>query len=58
MLEPTVLVLGLEGFGSRTIVTKCCSGSVCIRNDDNNDNDNYNNASDSLNVSITGSVII
>lgn len=60
VLEPTILVLGSEGFGLRTMVAKCCSGFVRIGNDDDDDDvgDNNNNAVDSLNVSVTGGIMM
>jgi len=61
--QPTILVLGNEGSGLRTLVAKCCSGFVRIPGGD--DNCNYEEEStdssagvDSLNVSVTGGILL
>jgi len=50
-LQPTVLVLGSEGFGLRTLVAKACSGFLRIQGF-------QSEGIDSLNVSVTGGIMI
>lgn len=51
-LQPTVLVLGSEGFGLRTLVARCCSAFVRIQGHSHHD------GIDSLNVSVTGAIMM
>jgi len=63
--QPTILVLGNEGSGLRTLVSKCCTGFVRIPGGNNqfySANDEAGNDSsigvDSLNVSVTGGILL
>jgi 21S rRNA (GM2251-2'-O)-methyltransferase len=66
-LTPTMLVLGSEGHGLRTLVAKACTGFVRIpgsstmENDMDDEDDDSNSSSvgvDSLNVSVTGGIML
>jgi 21S rRNA (GM2251-2'-O)-methyltransferase len=50
-IEPTVLVLGSEGHGLRTLVAKACTDFVCIPG-------GSGDGVDSLNVSVTGGILL
>lgn len=68
--QPTLLVLGSEGHGLRTLVAKLCTDFVRIpRGDDDletqtedddshKDSDRVNGIVDSLNVSVTGGILM
>lgn len=61
--RPTLLVLGSEGHGLRTLVAKLCTDFVRIpRGDglgvDGDDEDGSNSTVDSLNVSVTGGILL
>lgn len=68
---PTILVLGSEGRGLRTLVARACTGFVsipgggvavaggCVMDDDDNDCETPTQAGvDSLNVSVTGGILL
>lgn len=55
--KPTILVLGSEGRGLRHLVAKACTEFVRIPSL-NNDNVKDNVAVDSLNVSVTGGILL
>lgn len=64
--RPTILVLGSEGHGLRTLVSKACTGFVKIGSglgqeasgDNQAEESNTNVGVDSLNVSVTGAIMI
>ena len=68
--QPTILVLGSEGHGLRNLVAKACSGFVRIpgnsaiglalegNSEDVNDSRNPSVGVDSLNVSVTGGIML
>lgn len=64
--QPTLLVLGSEGHGLRTLVARLCTefvriprGDVMFGNDDENeDGTNSSGIVDSLNVSVTGGILL
>jgi len=63
--QPTILVLGNEGSGLRTLVSKCCTGFVRIPGGNNQyysaNHEAGNDSSigvDSLNVSVTGGILL
>ena len=64
--RPVLLVLGSEGHGLRTLVAKACTEFVRIPsgmgggsvNDDNSDEDESEACVDSLNVSVTGGIML
>lgn len=60
--NPTILVLGSEGHGLRTLVAKACTGFVripgAITNDENQQKENSSVGVDSLNVSVTGGIML
>lgn len=56
---PTILVLGNEGHGLRTLVAKACSGFVRVPGSEATSvGDNTNAGVDSLNVSVTGGIML
>lgn len=56
---PTILVLGSEGHGLRTLVSKACSGFVRVPGSEvNTFEDDTNAGVDSLNVSVTGGIML
>ena len=61
--QPTLLVLGSEGHGLRTLVAKLCTDFVRIPRGDGSDGedadaDNDDRVVDSLNVSVTGGILL
>jgi 21S rRNA (GM2251-2'-O)-methyltransferase len=57
--EPTILVLGSEGHGLRTLVARACSGFVRVPGSDATSFGGDTNAGvDSLNVSVTGGIML
>jgi 21S rRNA (GM2251-2'-O)-methyltransferase len=59
--QPTLLVLGSEGHGLRTLVAKLCTDFVRIPRGDHletDDNDQEGGTVDSLNVSVTGGILL
>lgn len=66
--RPIILVLGSEGHGLRTLVAKACTefvripeGKIQDDEDDDDDDDDTNNSVagvDSLNVSVTGGILL
>lgn len=63
--QPTILVLGNEGSGLRTLVSKCCTGFVRIPGGNKqyySDEDEVSSGNsigvDSLNVSVTGGILL
>lgn len=55
---PTLLVLGSEGSGLRTLVARACTGFVKIPGSDAAQIDGGNAGVDSLNVSVTGGIML
>jgi 21S rRNA (GM2251-2'-O)-methyltransferase len=56
---PTILVLGSEGHGLRTLVAKACSGFVRVPGSESTSVGGDTNAGvDSLNVSVTGGIML
>ena len=58
---PTILVLGSEGHGLRTLVSRACTGFVRIpgtASDQAQEEDGTNAGVDSLNVSVTGGIML
>lgn len=58
---PTILVLGSEGHGLRTLVSRACTGFVRIpgiASDQAHGEDGTNAGVDSLNVSVTGGIML
>lgn len=72
--RPTIIVLGSEGRGLRTLVSRACTGFVripggsilggssssssSIEDDDKNDENDSQSGVDSLNVSVTGGILL
>jgi 21S rRNA (GM2251-2'-O)-methyltransferase len=57
--KPTILVLGSEGRGLRTLVARACSSFVKIPGGVSlNDDDDSQAGVDSLNVSVTGGILL
>ncbi|KAG7338167.1 RNA methyltransferase [Nitzschia inconspicua] len=59
--RPTILVLGSEGHGLRTLVAKACTEFVRIpsgKTESHEDDDESNVGVDSLNVSVTGGILL
>ena len=62
--SPTILVLGSEGRGLRTLVARACTGFVSVPGGsvggggDDDDDDNTQAGVDSLNVSVTGGILL
>ncbi len=52
--QPTLLVLGSEGHGLRTLVARACTEFVRIPSGNTDDNESV----DSLNVSVTGGILL
>jgi len=56
--EPTLLVLGSEGQGLRNLVARSCTSFVRIPSGDVRDGDAEDSGVDSLNVSVTGGILL
>jgi len=60
--SPTILVLGSEGRGLRTLVARACTGFVSVPGGivggGGDDDDNTQAGVDSLNVSVTGGILL
>ena len=60
--SPTILVLGSEGRGLRTLVARACTGFVSVPGGSvgggGDDDDNTQAGVDSLNVSVTGGILL
>lgn len=55
---PTVVVLGSEGRGLRTLVARTCSGFIRIPGGGGDNDDGSSAGVDSLNVSVTGGIVL